>query len=216
MQNARTTAVPAARTVVARTVVARTVAARTVAARTIGAHTIAAHTIAARTIAARTVAAPAAVVLALAAGCASSGRPAPPARSSTPLAITTTRPAGSGPPTAASSPYSSTLTVAFTEADNNGSVVVHPGTIVEVTLSSTYWTFAPVSAPKVLTQSAPRVHPAAPGVHSVPGSGKGTVQETFRARGAGTAVITAARTSCGEAMRCSPAQTAYRITITVR
>ncbi len=50
----------------------------------------------------------------------------------------------------------------------------------------------------------------------MPGGGCGTVTAWFNADGPGTAVVTASRTSCGEAMACGGGAGSYRLTVIVR
>ena len=106
------------------------------------------------------------------------------------------------------------MTVA--ESANGTTLTVSRGADVIVTLHSTYWQFKQVSAPNVLVQVDFNITGAPPSSPGVPGSGMGTVRETYQARATGTALITASRTTCGEALRCTPAQSNYRITVVVR
>jgi hypothetical protein len=119
-------------------------------------------------------------------------------------------------PSSARSSASSAATVTVSEAEAGTTLTVNRGADVVVTLHSTYWQFQQASAPKVLVQAAPVVQGDPPSRAGVPGSGKGTARETYHAQAAGTATITATRTSCGEAMRCTAGQGVYRITVVVR
>ena len=49
----------------------------------------------------------------------------------------------------------------------------------------------------------------------MPGGGCNPVVATFTAMSAGTAVLSASRTSCGEALRCGPDNSHYHVTIIV-
>jgi hypothetical protein len=83
-------------------------------------------------------------------------------------------------------------------------------------LHSTYWRFDPSSDPLVLAaDGGPQ---SAPGTNCprFPGSGCGTVTQTFTAFGAGTATVTAGRTTCGEALACSPSQSEFKLSVHVR
>ena len=100
-------------------------------------------------------------------------------------------------------------------ASNGKTVHVSVGGKVEVILSSTYWNLRGSSVPAVVHQDGPAVTKAAPMGQCVPGQGCGTVRATFTARSAGTAVLTAHRVSCGEALACGPSQRSFRLTVKV-
>lgn len=107
-------------------------------------------------------------------------------------------------------------TVTVDEAANGTTVTLARGDRLKVVLHSTYWQFAAVSDPAVLTaEGAPRTGPGT-SCPTFPGSGCGTVTVTFTAARAGHAVVTAGRTSCGEAMGCPPSQSQFRVTVHVR
>jgi hypothetical protein len=96
---------------------------------------------------------------------------------------------------------------------DGGSVSLHVGQRLRVVLHSTYWEFKPVSNTTVLRSVAePSV---APKSGCVPGQGCGTVTAVYVARHAGTAVVKAARTSCGEAMGCTGDAGSYTVTVVV-
>ena len=98
--------------------------------------------------------------------------------------------------------------------DAGRTVAVAPGARLVVALDSTYWTFLPVAPVGVLRAvGPPRVVPRLS--HCVPGQGCGTVTAEFLATGTGTATIGATRTTCGEALRCTPAQSDYRVQVLV-
>ena len=118
-----------------------------------------------------------------------------------------TAPGGS----AASGHTSRTVRVGF--ADSGRTVRVHPGDVVEVRLHSTYWSFQPVAA-SALHAGKPVVH-AVPIGTGVAGSGAGTVTVDFRAADRGRATITAARRSCGEALRCTGSQGRFTLDVVV-
>jgi plastocyanin len=105
------------------------------------------------------------------------------------------------------------VTVKVADADNGKTVHVPQGSTVRVVLGSTYWTVQDGSNHQVLAlQGAPTVLPSG---GCVPGQGCGTVTATFRALAAGTSVITASRTTCGEALRCTGSEGSYRIVVIV-
>ena len=98
--------------------------------------------------------------------------------------------------------------------DSGRTVAVVPGVRLVVALDSTYWTFRPVAPAGVLRAvGPPQIVPRLS--HCVPGQGCGTVTAEFLATGTGTATIEATRTSCGEALRCTPAQGDYRVQVLV-
>jgi len=109
-------------------------------------------------------------------------------------------------------------TVTLDEANNHHTVAVSPGTRITVTLHSTYWSPTPVHSSVILSPvGAPTVAATQPGTAGcVPGQGCGTVTEHFVARHAGFIRLRATRTSCGEAMRCAPAQSAWTVVVHVR
>jgi hypothetical protein len=104
--------------------------------------------------------------------------------------------------------------IAVSDAANGATIRIHTGTRVTVRLGSTYWTFQGSSNPAVLRQvGTPTVKPRG---GCVPGAGCGTVTATFVARHPGTATVTASRTTCGEALRCTGGQGSYTLTVVVR
>ena len=104
-------------------------------------------------------------------------------------------------------------TVTATDKDKGATIPAKVGDRVNVVLASTYWNFAAVSDASVLKIVGAPVPAPRPGC--VPGSGCGTVTASYDAIAPGTAVVSASRTSCGEAMGCSAAAGSYRVTINV-
>lgn len=123
--------------------------------------------------------------------------------------------ASTAPSTAGAGPSSppSPAVVALDEHANHTTVKVGVGSTVRIALHSTYWSNLTSSAPQLLQPSGTPSASADPSCH--PGGGCGTLIGTFQARTAGTAQLTAERTSCGEAMACSPDQRSYTVTITI-
>jgi hypothetical protein len=104
--------------------------------------------------------------------------------------------------------------VVLDEHANNTTVRIVAGVDIELQLHSTYWmNFASSRSSVVHEDGAPSVKPARS--HCVPGGGCGLEQSTFRAVHVGTAVLTASRTTCGEALACGPGNSHYRVTIHV-
>jgi len=101
----------------------------------------------------------------------------------------------------------------LSDADNGHTVTVRSATNIRLVLHSTYWTLHGSSAPSVVAVSGRPKYAAQSG--GIAGSGDGTVTETLRARAPGRATLTASRLSCGEALRCRPAQGSYSVTIVV-
>ena len=101
----------------------------------------------------------------------------------------------------------------------NGTMVpVATGDQVELILSSSYWNVAGSSAPRVLRQDGPATPMPRPSScpANIPGLGCIPIQTKFTALADGRAVIKASRTSCGEALRCSPGRTRFIVTVVVR
>lgn len=96
------------------------------------------------------------------------------------------------------------------DAQNGKTVRVHPGDRLTVTLGSVAWTIdAPpggtVVATGEQTTAVTRPGPGAPG----------TTSRGFVARAVGTATLTATRTTCGEALQCTPAQGHWSLRVRV-
>lgn len=124
--------------------------------------------------------------------------------------IGSTSPSPEGSPAPVSVSNSGDVTVTY--GANGQTVTVANGHEVTITLDSTYWTFQGSSNPAVLLQAGKTVVSS---TSCVPGGGCGTVTAHFRAMGPGRAVVTASRTSCGEALACGPDQSTYQITVVV-
>jgi len=104
--------------------------------------------------------------------------------------------------------------IVLDEHANQSTVQVVVGRRVEVLLHSSYWTgFGSSQSAVVRADGSVRTLPTSQ--KCVPGGGCNPVLATFMAQAAGTAVLSASRTSCGEALRCSPANSHYRVTIVV-
>ncbi|MDH6577400.1 hypothetical protein [Kitasatospora sp. MAP5-34] len=106
-------------------------------------------------------------------------------------------------------------TVALTEHDSGRTVTVPVGSTVQLVLHSTFWAGPTSSAPKLLSAAGTPARAAGSGTGCHPGSGCGTVTAGFLARSAGTAQLTSMRTSCGEAMACTPALANFAVTVVV-
>jgi predicted secreted protein len=108
-------------------------------------------------------------------------------------------------------------TVTAAEADNGRTLRLSVGDELVVRLSSTYWEFTtPPGGGAVMSLGPQNVIASAPGAGCVPGAGCGTVTARFRAVAPGGQTISANRTSCGEAMRCTGAEGSYRLYLVVQ
>jgi hypothetical protein len=106
--------------------------------------------------------------------------------------------------------------VAADDTDNGRTLTLSVGDELVVRLNSTYWQFAAPAGGAVISLGPPQVSASAPGVGCVPGAGCGVVTASFRAVAAGAETISADRTSCGEALRCTATSGAYRLYLVVR
>jgi hypothetical protein len=97
------------------------------------------------------------------------------------------------------------------EVANGQTIRLSVGSNLNVTLNSTYWQLQPLSGSVLVASADPVVKPG----KCLPGVGCGTVSQTYLASTPGTATITATRASCGEAMRCMPWESNYRLTVLV-
>jgi hypothetical protein len=102
--------------------------------------------------------------------------------------------------------------------NSNGKTVrVSVGDRLELVLASSYWNVDGSTSPAVLRQDGPTSYLAPPSdCSTMPGSGCVPEQTSFTALAPGTAVLTASRESCGEALQCAPDQTRFRLTVIVR
>jgi hypothetical protein len=145
---------------------------------------------------------------------------APDARDNPPLPLpggTRTDSGGTppGPPETGPAPPGTAGTVLADEHLNGRTVAVAVGQRLELDLHSTYWVVAGSQEPALLSQDGPtRTTVPAPG-SCLPGAGCGLLRTTFTALRPGTATLTASRTSCGEALRCTGDQGSYRLTVTI-
>jgi hypothetical protein len=99
---------------------------------------------------------------------------------------------------------------------NGTTVSMRPGDSLELILSSTYWKVAGSSASRVLQQQGATVLlPRPTTCPSIPGLGCTPQQTSFKALAQGTAVITASRLTCGEALACQGAARLFKVTVVV-
>ena len=110
-------------------------------------------------------------------------------------------------------------TVQVSEGANGRVVDVSPGEHVTLTLHSTYWSVSTLGAQRTLRQvgGAQTVGSFTQGSsRCVPGQGCGTVTVHYVAIGTGMIRLRATRTTCGEAMRCTPSQSLWTAVVRVR
>jgi len=118
----------------------------------------------------------------------------------------------------ASGPVAGSLTVIVVHDDANGKAVsTRAGDRIELILASSYWRVSGSSAPSVLRQDGPSVLLSRPkSCPGIPGLGCIPLRADFTALTDGKAVITAERSTCGEALRCKPDQMRFAVTVNVR
>ena len=124
---------------------------------------------------------------------------------------------GSSVPNVAGASASSPVTI--NEYNNGHTVTLSVGQHATVVLHSTYWSIATLGSTRPLNQLgaavyAPRLPSAKGGC--VAGQGCGTVSVHYVASAPGIIHLHASRTSCGEALRCTPALSHWAVTIRVR
>jgi hypothetical protein len=110
-------------------------------------------------------------------------------------------------------PPPATGAVQATGADDDHTVTLHVGQRLTVRLNSTYWTFTQASA-RLRADGTPVVTATRPCRPA--GMGCGAVTMTYDAVAAGGATVTAHRTSCGEALRCTGSDGTYRLDVVIR
>jgi hypothetical protein len=99
---------------------------------------------------------------------------------------------------------------------NGKTVHVAVGERVKLIFSSGYWRVHGSSSDAVLAQVG-RAHllPRPKSCPKIPGLGCVPFETTFTAVAKGTAIITASRQTCGEALACQPPQEHFRLTVVV-
>jgi hypothetical protein len=106
-------------------------------------------------------------------------------------------------------------TITVSERSKGKTVRLRVGDTLVVTLHSTYWQLDRPSDRHVLRVKHRPVASKGRRCPSTPGLGCGTVRATYLAVANGTAVVAAHLSTCGEALRCSPAEGSWRITARV-
>ena len=124
-----------------------------------------------------------------------------------------TTPAEQPPVLATTTPHHQ---VSADEKTDGHTVTLAIGDQLEVTLHSTYWDFGTPGTELRMTGQHSTAVPVGTGTgHCVAGEGCGTETRVYTATGAGTTAVTATRTSCGEAMRCTGTNGVYSLTVIV-
>lgn len=133
--------------------------------------------------------------------------------SSTPASTGASHPTTSAPTAASSNPHQASVN----QTDNGHTVTLAVGERLVLSLPSTYWDIAAARPATVLHTDPPTTSTRTQTStgRCVTGQGCGAATAVFHATAAGTATITATRQSCGEAKRCTPAQSTYTLTVTV-
>lgn len=137
------------------------------------------------------------------------------------LAATALLTAAAGCSTVASASVDSSTThhqhtYVMRDTSNGKTIWLHPGDRVELILSSSYWRVSGSSAPKVLRQMhATVLMPRPSNCPHIPGLGCVPERTDFVAVAHGKAVITAKRTTCGEALMCTAQKTHFTLVIRV-
>lgn len=111
--------------------------------------------------------------------------------------------------------HNDTPRVIVTAAACGTTIPAKLGAPIVVSLASTYWQFKPATPARVLQQRGETVYAPGASCPPFPGSGCGTATATFDSVADGTAVISATRGSCGEALACAHGEGQDRCTITV-
>jgi hypothetical protein len=109
----------------------------------------------------------------------------------------------------------SASSVALSESNNGKVVAIAKGSHFSVTLHTTYWSIHTVSN-HVVTQIGKTVVKGSLGNACAPGQGCGTVTATYVANKVGTVRLTASRTTCGEALKCSTSQSHWTVVVRVK
>ena len=135
------------------------------------------------------------------------------AASSTSAVVPSTASKAVPPPPVTTTTVAAPVTLTLTDTDSGRTVTVPDGSTVIVKLAADNWTIHDSSDPAVLAmQGAPAQQRADCGY---PGGTCGSTRATFRADSAGRATVTAGRSYCGEAIRCTPKTGAWSVTVVV-
>jgi hypothetical protein len=106
-------------------------------------------------------------------------------------------------------------TVTVDESANGSTVRLRTGDHLQVVLHSTYWQFNRPNHPGVISADGPPVFGPGDACPPYPGSGCGTVTVDYTAHRPGSAVVSAHRDTCGEALRCTPPAARWSVRVNV-
>ena len=112
-------------------------------------------------------------------------------------------------------------TTTLSEKNASKTVAAKLGAHVELTLHSMYWQLAvPAKRSSLVSLGQPILKPifpsaTAPAGCKIAGSGCGTQTWVFLATKVGLTHLIASRTTCGEAMKCTSANSRYTVTVKV-
>jgi len=108
------------------------------------------------------------------------------------------------------------VTTVVRDSQNGTTVHLAVGDRLKLIMSSDYWNMHGSSSAAVLAQDG-RAHflPRPKNCPNIPGLGCVPFETTFTAVAKGTAMITASRQTCGEALKCQPPQEHFRLTVVV-
>jgi len=123
---------------------------------------------------------------------------------------------GGGTSSAAATPDVACSAPKLVGDEANGTTVhLCVGQTLRLSLHSTYWQDI-MSTPDSVLQTSGPTQAVTPSMGScVPGGGCGTLITEFQGVAAGTAMVSAHRTTCGEALMCQPDQRAFSLTVVV-
>lgn len=109
--------------------------------------------------------------------------------------------------------------ITISESSNGKRIQVATGSLLKIALHSTYWAAGATTNLKPIGE--PTITPIIPSDTSPancrhPGTGCGTVVWSYKVIKKGSAMFSATRTSCGEALRCTPDQMLFKVNLKVK
>jgi hypothetical protein len=118
-------------------------------------------------------------------------------------------------PTAVTLPASAIGQMTVTADMASKGVHAPTGDLLHVVLQGTQWQFDRPAGGVLVQVGAPKITVPASCSTAPVGSGCGTVTMSYRAAKTGSTTIHASRTSCGEALRCDPAQAGFSMPVSI-
>ena len=119
-------------------------------------------------------------------------------------------------------PANATVSRTLNENSANKTYAIKVGSIFHLVLHSTYWSLTPIPVgapikslgePVASTGTPAATGPVGPA--NPPGMGAGSIDWSLKALKVGKFDLKASRTSCGEALRCTDAQSSYVVHIKI-